>query len=145
MLHFLESCPGAQKFPCSRIKDPRDTVLGHHPIVLSLVPSLDKELLEVRHLHWFTSLAHTKYLLSEWLHLNQTTSPKHRICLVEMREIQRVRTWGQVTHWTVSARRPQEYCTINEREPILIFSSDRSLMRMLSAKKYFSSICAWRN
>lgn len=93
-------------------------------------------------LYRFTSLAHTKYLLSEWLHLNQTTSPKHKICLVEMREIQRVRTWGQFTHWMVNARRPQEYCIINEREPVLIFSSDRSLMKMVSAKKYFSSICA---
>ena len=121
MLHFLESCPGAQKFPCSRIKDPRDTELGHPSFVLSLVPSLDKEPLEVRHLHcslaWHTEGTY-QILLSEWLNLKQTTLPKHKICLVEMREIQRARTWGQVTHWMVNARRPQEYCIFSEREPI---------------------------
>lgn len=70
----------------SGLKDPRNTALDHHPTVSTLpFPSLDKELLEVRHSHWVTYLTHrrhTQMLVNKRLHLTQTTQLKQKACPV---------------------------------------------------------------
>lgn len=103
---LLVSCPGAQILPCRSLKDPRNTVLEHRPVVWNLTVSTTgqgasgSETLTAVHLS-STQKTYTQRLLNEWLSLKQTASLKQKACLE--REIQEVRSWGQVPHWMVNA------------------------------------------
>lgn len=76
-----------------------------------LFPSLDMEPPEVRPSHWVAHLVHRRHMPSAcWINgsIWDTLPGLHRRpAWAGVRVIQKVRSWEQVTHWTVNGRRPR--------------------------------------